>query len=43
MLGYKQLLNFLAGSFPDIGGYLVIAAALGIVSVAVYEQFFRKK
>jgi copper chaperone NosL len=42
MLGYKQLLNFLAGSFPDFGGYLVILAALGIVGVAVYEQFFRK-
>ena len=43
MLGYKQLLNFLAGSFPDIGGYLVITGALGIVGVAVYEQFYRKK
>ncbi len=43
MLGYKQLLNFLAGSFPDIGGYLVIIAALGIVGVAVYEQFYRNK
>lgn len=38
MLGYKQLLNFLAGSFPDIGGYLVIFAALVIVGTAVYEQ-----
>jgi copper chaperone NosL len=42
MFGYKQLLNFLAGSFPDTGGYFVITAALGIVSVAVYEQFYRK-
>jgi hypothetical protein len=36
-------LNFLAGSFPDIGGYLVIIAALGIVGVAVYEQIYRNK
>ncbi|MBK6964429.1 MAG: hypothetical protein IPH20_10975 [Bacteroidales bacterium] len=43
MFGYKQLLNFLAGSFPDTGGYLVIVAALGIVGVAIYEQFYRKK
>ena len=42
MLGYKQLLNFLAGSFPDIGGYLVIIAALGIVGVVIREQFGRK-
>lgn len=43
LLGYKQLLNFLAGSFPDWGGYLVITAALGIAGVAVYEQFYRKR
>ncbi len=43
MFGYKQLLNFLAGSFPDTGGYFVIAAALGIVGVAVYEQYYSKK
>ncbi len=43
MLGYKQLLNFLAGSFPDIGGFLVIFAAFGIAVVLVYEQFLQKK
>ncbi|MEI6750118.1 MAG: hypothetical protein ACOYMF_10475 [Bacteroidales bacterium] len=42
LLGYKQLLNFLAGSFPDMGGYLVIIAALGIVGVSISEQFFAK-
>ncbi|MBK6346710.1 MAG: hypothetical protein IPN08_12900 [Bacteroidales bacterium] len=42
MFGYKQLLNFLAGSFPDSGGYLVIVASLGIVGVAIYEQFYQK-
>jgi len=39
LLGYKQLLNFLAGSFPDIGGYLVIIAAVGILGIAVKTQF----
>lgn len=43
MLGYKQLLNFLAGSFPDTGGYLVIIAALGIVGVVISEQFVGRK
>jgi copper chaperone NosL len=43
LFGYKQLLNFLAGSFPDWGGYLVITAALGIVAVALFEQFYRKR
>ncbi len=43
VLGYKQLLNFLAGSFPDLGGYLVIIAALGIMYVVVTEQFCCKK
>ncbi len=42
ILGYKQLLNFLAGSFPDTGGYLVIIAALGIVGIAISEQFGKK-
>lgn len=42
MLGYKQLLNFLAGSFPDAGGYLVIIAAVCIVGIAFKEQFSRK-
>ncbi|MET6996520.1 hypothetical protein [Chitinophaga defluvii] len=37
LLGYKQLLNFLAGSFPDTGGYLVIIPALIIIGVLVFE------
>jgi hypothetical protein len=36
-------LNFLAGSFPDTGGYLVIVAAFGILGVALFEQFNLKK
>lgn len=42
LFGYKQLLNFVAGSFPDIGGYLVVVAAMGIIGVVAYEQFFKK-
>lgn len=42
LIGYKQLLNFLAGSFPDLGG---IAAGIGgalAVSVLFFEQRRRK-
>ena len=42
MFGYKQLLNFLAGSFPDVGGYLVIVPALVIAGVLVYELMAKK-
>lgn len=42
-LGYKELLNFLAGSLPDIGGYAIIlpAAIMGIIFY--YERFMRSK
>ncbi|TZF84798.1 hypothetical protein FW774_07410 [Pedobacter sp. BS3] len=33
LFGYKQLLNFLAGSFPDIGG--ILAGTGGVIAVAV--------
>lgn len=33
LIGYKQLLNFGAYSFPDIGGYIFIAAGLVIVYI----------
>lgn len=42
LIGWKQLLNFLAGSFPDIGGWLVIGSAVIIVMVLFYEQFRKK-
>ena len=43
LLGYKDLLNFTAGSFPDIGGYAVIIPAFLTVLVFIYEWFFTKK
>ncbi len=42
LFGWKQLLNFLAGSFPDIGGWLIIAPCVVVVSLLVYE-ISRKK
>ncbi len=43
LFGWKQLLNFLAGSFPDVGGWLIIGASVIVILVLAYEQFFRKK
>jgi copper chaperone NosL len=37
LIGSKQLLNFHATSWPDIGGWIVIAAVAVIVSMAVIE------
>lgn len=42
LFGWKQLLNFLAGSFPDIGGWLIIAPAVLIVGLLMFE-ITRKK
>lgn len=42
LLGWKQLLNFLAGSFPDTGGLMVIIPSVVLVLVFAYEQFLRK-
>lgn len=38
LIGYKQLLNFLAGSFPAAGGVLVGLAGIMAGAVLVYEQ-----
>lgn len=43
LFGWKQLLNFLAGSFPDVGGYLIIIPAFLICGVGVMEFWNRKK
>lgn len=43
LIGWKQLLNFLSGSFPDIGGWIIIASSVIVISVLAYELFFRKK
>lgn len=42
LFGWKQLLNFLAGSFPDVGGWLIIAPAAVIVGLLLFEQFRKK-
>lgn len=39
LFGWKQLLNFLAGSFPDVGGWLIIIPAVVVVAFWGYEQF----
>lgn len=38
LIGYKQLLNFLAGSFPDIGGILVGIGGLIAAGVLYIEN-----
>ncbi len=43
LFGWKQLLNFLAGSFPDVGGWLIIAPAVIIVGVLLYEIIVGRK
>ncbi len=42
LIGWKQLLNFLAGSFPDVGGWLIIGPSAIVILLVAYEQFFRK-
>jgi copper chaperone NosL len=37
VIGSKQLLNFVATSWPSIGGITVIAAALGSIILSIYE------
>ncbi len=43
LFGYKQLLNFLASSFPDWGGYLIIGAGFIAVACLIKELFFCKR
>lgn len=38
LFGYKMLLNFLAGSFPDTGGILVIGSAFLLVFLLIREE-----
>lgn len=42
LIGSKQLLNFTATSWPDIGGWALIVSTL-LVATAVYLSFFPKK
>lgn len=41
LIGSKQLLNFTATSWPDIGGWALILAT-GLVATAVYLSLFKK-
>ncbi|MCO4293948.1 hypothetical protein NF867_13870 [Solitalea sp. MAHUQ-68] len=43
LLGYKQLLNFLAGSFPAIGGWMVITPILTAFTISIVELRSKKK
>jgi copper chaperone NosL len=42
LFGWKQLLNFLAGSFPDVGGWLIIIPAAIVVAFLMFEMFRKK-
>lgn len=43
LIGYKQLLNFLAGSLPDLGGIAVFISGIMAFAVLFYEQRLAKK
>ncbi len=43
LFGWKQMLNFTAGSFPDIGGWLIIGPSIVIVGVLIFEQVRKHK
>lgn len=43
LFGYKQLLNFLAGSFPAPGGYMIIVPGILLLGIAWLEQRHQKK
>lgn len=42
LFGWKVLLNFTAGSFPDVGGWLIIAPAVIVVALLLFEMIRRK-
>lgn len=43
LFGYKQLLNFIAGSFPAPGGYMIIIPGILLMGIALLEQHHQKK
>lgn len=43
LIGSKQLLNFVATSYPDIGGIIIMAAGLIGVMVLIYETGFNRR
>lgn len=42
LIGSKQLLNFVAHSYPDTGGWIVIGAGILTVLLYIYELKFNK-
>lgn len=42
LIGYKQLLNFLAFSFPHIGGWLIVSAGVSLIA-AIFITRKKKK
>lgn len=43
LIGYKQLLNFIAGSFPALGGYLIIIPGILLMGILILEHRNHKK
>lgn len=43
LIGSKQLLNFVANSYPDTGGFIVIGTGILAVLAMVYESRFNKR
>jgi copper chaperone NosL len=43
LIGSKQLLNFVANSYPDTGGFIVIGAGLLGVIILLYEKRMNRK
>ena len=43
LIGYKELLNFLAYSGPDTGGWVMLCSALMVSGVIFYEWKFNRK
>lgn len=43
LLGYKPLLNFIAGSFPGLGGYMIIIPGILLIGVAILEHRRQKR
>jgi copper chaperone NosL len=42
LIGYKQLLNFLAFSFPDVGGFMYTVAGV-LIGIAFMLEFMRQR
>jgi copper chaperone NosL len=43
LFGYKQLLNFVAGSFPAVGAYMIIVPGILLMGIALFERRYLKK